>query len=42
MSPILAFRGVAVEYGGKVLGSQDNVKLRFDPSFMTMAANGQL
>ena len=28
--------------GGKVLGSQDNVKLRFDPSFMTMAANGQL
>jgi len=28
--------------GGKVLGSSDNVKLRFDPSYMTMAANGQL
>jgi NitT/TauT family transport system substrate-binding protein len=28
--------------GGKVLGSTDNVKLRFDPSYMAMAANGQL
>jgi NitT/TauT family transport system substrate-binding protein len=28
--------------GGKVLGSPDNVKLRFDPTFMTLAANGQL
>jgi NitT/TauT family transport system substrate-binding protein len=27
---------------GKVLGSPSNVKLRFDPSFMLMAANGQL
>ena len=28
--------------GGKTLGSPDNVKLRFDPTFMTMAANGRL
>jgi NitT/TauT family transport system substrate-binding protein len=28
--------------GGKVLGSPDNVKLRFDPTYETMAANGQL
>ncbi len=28
--------------GGKTLGSPSNVKLRFDPTFMTMAANGQL
>ena len=27
---------------GKTLGSPANVKLRFDPIFMTMAANGQL
>ena len=28
--------------GGKTLGSPDNVKLRFDPTFVTMAANGRL
>jgi NitT/TauT family transport system substrate-binding protein len=28
--------------GGKTLGSTANVKLRFDPSFMSLAANGQL
>jgi NitT/TauT family transport system substrate-binding protein len=28
--------------GGKSLGSASNVKLRFDPSYVTMAANGQL
>ena len=28
--------------GGKTLGSPGNVKLRFDPTFMTMAANGRL
>jgi len=28
--------------GGKTLGSPDNVKLRFDASYMTLAANGQL
>jgi NitT/TauT family transport system substrate-binding protein len=33
--------GIALP-GGKTLGSPDNVKLRFDPSFMLMAAQGQL
>lgn len=33
--------GIALP-GGKVLGSPDNVKLRFDPTYVTMAANGQL
>jgi len=28
--------------GGKVLGDKGNVKLRFDPSFMAMAAEGKL
>jgi NitT/TauT family transport system substrate-binding protein len=28
--------------GGKILGDKDNVKLRFDPSFMEMAAEGKL
>jgi NitT/TauT family transport system substrate-binding protein len=28
--------------GGKVLGDKGNVKLRFDPSFMAMAAGGKL
>jgi NitT/TauT family transport system substrate-binding protein len=28
--------------GGKTLGSADNVKLRFDPSYMLMAAQGEL
>ncbi len=27
---------------GKVLGSPDNVKLRFDPTYVTLAAHGQL
>jgi NitT/TauT family transport system substrate-binding protein len=28
--------------GGKILGDKSNVKLRFDPSFMEMAADGKL
>jgi NitT/TauT family transport system substrate-binding protein len=28
--------------GGKTLGSPGNVKLRFDPTYVTLAANGQL
>jgi NitT/TauT family transport system substrate-binding protein len=28
--------------GGKVLGSASNIKLRFDPSYMAMAADGKL
>jgi len=28
--------------GGKILGSPDNVKLRFDPTFVTLAADGGL
>jgi len=28
--------------GGTILGNKDNVKLRFDPSFMKMAADGKL
>jgi NitT/TauT family transport system substrate-binding protein len=28
--------------GGKILGDKGNVKLRFDPSFMAMAAEGKL
>ena len=28
--------------GGKILGDKDNVKLRFDPTFMEMAAEGKL
>ncbi len=28
--------------GGKTLGKPDNIKLRFDSTFMTMSANGQL
>jgi NitT/TauT family transport system substrate-binding protein len=28
--------------GGKTLGSPDNVKLRFDASYMTLAADGRL
>ena len=28
--------------GGKVLGDKNNVKLRFDPTFMQMAANNKL
>jgi NitT/TauT family transport system substrate-binding protein len=28
--------------GGKVLGSHDNIKLRFDPTYETLAADGQL
>ncbi len=33
--------GIALP-GGKILGSKDNVKLRFDPSYMVLAANGKL
>lgn len=33
--------GIALP-AGKTLGSPDNVKLRFDPTYVTMAANGQL
>ena len=28
--------------GGKTLGDTNNIKLRFDPSFMAMAAEGKL
>ena len=28
--------------GGKTLGSAQNIKLRFDPTYVTAAANGQL
>jgi NitT/TauT family transport system substrate-binding protein len=28
--------------GGKTLGSKDNVKLRFDATYMAMAADGKL
>jgi NitT/TauT family transport system substrate-binding protein len=33
--------GIALP-GGKILGSAGNVKLRFDPAFMTLAADGKL
>ena len=34
---------VGMEFpGGKTLGDTDNIKLRFDPSFMAMAAEGKL
>jgi NitT/TauT family transport system substrate-binding protein len=34
---------VGIEFpGGKILGSAKNVKLRFDPTFVAAAANGQL
>lgn len=34
---------IGIEFpGGKVLGDKANVKLRFDPSFMQMAADGKL
>jgi NitT/TauT family transport system substrate-binding protein len=33
--------GIALP-GGKTLGDGANVKLRFDPSYMLMAAGGQL
>lgn len=34
---------IGIEFpGGKVLGSTSNVKLRFDPTYMQMAASGQL
>ena len=34
---------IGIEFpGGKVLGNKANVKLRFDPSFMQMAADGKL
>jgi NitT/TauT family transport system substrate-binding protein len=34
---------VGMEFpGGKTLGNKDNVKLRFDPSFMQAAAAGAL
>ena len=34
---------IGIEFpAGKVLGSADNVKLRFDPSYMQMAAAGQV
>ena len=34
---------VGMEFpGGKTLGDTANVKLRFDPSYMAMAAEGEL
>ncbi len=34
---------IGIEFpGGKVLGDKKNVKLRFDPTFMAMAADGKL
>jgi len=34
---------IGIEFpGNKVLGNKGNIKLRFDSSFMTMAANGEL
>jgi NitT/TauT family transport system substrate-binding protein len=34
---------IGIEFpGGKILGDPKNVKLRFDPTFVTAAANGQL
>ena len=34
---------IGIEFpGGKILGSPDNVKLRFDPSYMQMAAAGSV
>ena len=33
--------GIALP-GGKILGSKENVKLRFDPSYMALAADGKL
>lgn len=53
-APVLLFKGLfgpaatsvdAIEIGfanGKTLGDKANVKLRFDPSFMQMAADGKL
>lgn len=34
---------IGIEFpGGKILGSPANVKLRFDPAFVTAAADGKL
>jgi NitT/TauT family transport system substrate-binding protein len=34
---------IGIEFpGGKILGSTDNVKLRFDPTYVTLAADGAL
>jgi len=34
---------IGIEFpGGKVLGNKDNVKLRFDPTYVQMAADGKL
>jgi NitT/TauT family transport system substrate-binding protein len=35
------FVGIALP-GNKVLGDKSNIKLRFDPSYMLMAAEGKL
>ena len=40
-APDAGFIGIALP-GGKVLGAQDNVKLRFDDTYMQMAADGKL
>jgi NitT/TauT family transport system substrate-binding protein len=40
-APDAGFVGMAFP-GGKTLGSKDNLKLRFDASYMGMAADGKL
>ena len=40
-APDAGFIGIALP-GGKVLGSADNVQLRFDDAYMQMAADGEL